>query len=31
VQQDDRRAIARTGFGVPDAQHARVDLFQHAD
>ena len=25
------RAIARTGFGVPDAQHARVDLFQHAE
>jgi hypothetical protein len=31
VQQDDRRAIARTGFGVPDAQHARVDLFRHAE
>ena len=31
VQQDDRRAIVRTGVGVPDAQHPRIDLFKRAE
>ena len=31
VQEDDRRAVGRTGFGVPDVQHAGVDLLQRAE
>jgi hypothetical protein len=31
VQEQDRRAIGRAGFGVPDAQQARIDLLQRAE
>ena len=31
VQQDDRRAVGRTRFGIADIQHAGVDLLQRAE
>ena len=31
VQQKDRRAICRAGFGISDAQQARIDLPQRAE
>ena len=30
MQEKDRRAIRRAGFGISDVQQARVDLFQRA-
>ena len=31
VQENDRRAIGRTGFGIADIEHAGIDLLQRAE